>query len=71
MCPPQSSNGATATVSVASATVTTPDTEGLTARRTFEVTIPNRVPVAVGTIADMEVAVDGYRTTEDITTWPT
>ena len=59
-----SSNGATATV-------TTPDTEGLTARRTFEVTIPNRAPVAVGTIADMEVAVDGYRTTENITTWPT
>ena len=42
----------------ATVTVTAEDTEGLTARQTFRVTVPNRAPVAVGTIEDIEVVVD-------------
>ena len=42
----------------ATVTATARDSEGLTARQTFEVTVPNRAPRAVGTIADVEVAVD-------------
>ena len=67
-----SSNPSNATVSVsgsavvvrgvskgaATVTVTAEDTEGLTAQQTFQVTVPNRAPVAVGTIADIEVQVD-------------
>ena len=40
---------------VATVTVTARDPEGLTARQTFEVTVPNRAPEPVGTIADREV----------------
>ena len=36
-------------------TVTASDPEGLDARQTFEVTVPNRAPVSVGTIPEMEV----------------
>ncbi len=39
-------------------TVTATDTEGLTAEQRFRVTVPSRAPVAVGTIADLEVRVD-------------
>ena len=39
-------------------TVTAQDTAGLTAEQSFEVTVPNQAPVAVGTIADREVEVD-------------
>ncbi len=39
-------------------TVTASDPEGLDARQTFEVTVPNRAPVSVGTIPDMEVDPD-------------
>ena len=38
--------------------VTATDTEGLSAVRSFRVTVPNRAPVAVGELEDMEVAVD-------------
>ena len=66
------SNPAVATVSVsgsvvtvaavargaATVTVTATDPGGLAATQTFDVTVPNRAPEPVGTIADMEVAVD-------------
>ncbi|MYH54025.1 MAG: hypothetical protein F4139_13955 [Gemmatimonadetes bacterium] len=39
-------------------TVTARDPEGLTATQSFSVTVPNRAPVVVGTIADGEVYVD-------------
>ena len=39
-------------------TVTASDPGGLDARQTFEVTVPNRAPVAVGTIPDVEVDPD-------------
>lgn len=39
-------------------TVTAQDTAGLTAEQSFQVTVPNQAPVAVGTIADREVEVD-------------
>ena len=39
-------------------TVTAQDTAGLSAEQSFEVTVPNQAPVAVGTIADREVEVD-------------
>ena len=42
----------------ATVTVTATDPEGLSAESTFEVTVPNRAPEAVGTIADVEVEVD-------------
>ena len=42
----------------ATVTVTAEDTEGLTAGQSFEVTVPNRAPVAVGTIDDIEVDMD-------------
>ena len=38
--------------------VTARDPEGLSAEQGFGVTVPNRAPVAVGTIADVEVYVD-------------
>ena len=38
--------------------VTATDPEGLTADRSFGVTVPNRAPVTVGRIADLEVEVD-------------
>ncbi len=38
--------------------VTATDTEGLSAEQGFAVTMPNRAPVTVGTIADLEVEVD-------------
>ena len=42
----------------ATLTVTATDPGGLSAEQGFEVTVPNRTPVAVRTIADMVVAVD-------------
>ena len=39
-------------------TVTATDHEGLSAEQRFGVTVPNRAPVAVGTMADLEVEVD-------------
>ena len=48
----------------ATVTVTAQDTEGLTAEQSFEVTVPNRAPVAVGTIADVEVEVDTTATVD-------
>ena len=42
----------------ATVTVTAADPEGLTARQTFEVTVPNRAPKSLGTIPDIEVEVD-------------
>ncbi|MDE0355939.1 MAG: Ig-like domain-containing protein, partial [Deltaproteobacteria bacterium] len=42
----------------ATVTVTATDPEGLAATQTFRVTVPNRAPEAVGTIADREVAAD-------------
>ena len=42
----------------ATVTVTATDPEGLSAEQSFGVTVPNRMPVAVGTIADLEVEVD-------------
>ena len=48
----------------ATVTVTARDPEGLTARQTFHVTVPNRAPVAVGTIADIEVQVDATATVD-------
>ncbi len=42
----------------ATVTVTATDPEGLSAQQSFGVTVPNRMPVAVGTIADLEVEVD-------------
>ena len=42
----------------ATVTVTAVDPGGLTAEQAFEVTVPNRAPVAVDTIADREVGVD-------------
>ena len=39
-------------------TVTAGDPEGLSAEQTFEVTVPNRAPVVVGTIEDRDVYVD-------------
>ena len=67
-----SSNETTATVTMAGSTVTVAavakgtttvtvtarDPVGLTARQSFEVTVPNRAPVAVGSIADLEVDMD-------------
>ncbi len=67
-----SSNRATATVTMAGSTVTVAaiakgttmvsvtarDPAGLTARQAFQVTVPNRAPVAVGTIEDLEVDMD-------------
>jgi Leucine-rich repeat (LRR) protein len=58
-----STSGTNVTVSAvspgsASITVTARDPGGLTAQQTFQVTVPNRAPVAVGTIADLEVEVD-------------
>ena len=46
-------------VGKATVTVTADDPGGLGAEQIFRVTIPNRAPVAVGTIADREVEVDG------------
>ena len=46
----------------ASVTVTARDPEGLTAEQVFGVTVPNRAPAAVGTIADQSVYVDGTAT---------
>ena len=43
----------------ATVTVTATDTEGLSAEQSFGVTVPNRAPVAVGDVEDMEVGVDG------------
>ena len=40
-------------------TVTGTDPEGLSAEQTFQVTVPNRGPVAVGSIPDLELAVGG------------
>ena len=45
-------------VGSATVTVTARDTAGLAAEQRFEVTVPNRSPAAVGTIADREVEVD-------------
>ena len=45
-------------VGSATVTVTARDTAGLAAEQRFEVTVPNRTPEAVGTIADREVEVD-------------
>ena len=42
----------------ATVTVTATDTEGLSAEQSFGVTVPNRAPATVGTIADVEVEVD-------------
>ena len=42
----------------ATVTVTAEDPGGLRAEQVFAVTVPNRAPVAVGTIADREVQVD-------------
>ena len=42
----------------ATITVTATDTEGLSAEQSFQVTVPNRAPMAVGQLGDMEVAVD-------------
>ena len=42
----------------ATVTVTATDPEGLSATQSFRVTVPNRAPQAVGTIADLEVRVD-------------
>ena len=42
----------------ATVTVTATDPGGLTAEQAFEVTVPNRAPVPVDTIADREVGVD-------------
>ncbi len=67
-----SSNGTTATVTMAGSTVTVTaiakgtttvsvtarDPAGLTAQQAFQVTVPNRAPVAVGSIADIEVEMD-------------
>ena len=39
-------------------TVTAQDTAGLSAEQSFVATVPNRAPVALGTIADREVEVD-------------
>ena len=41
-------------------TVTARDPEGLEAAQSFGVTVPNRAPVAVGTIEDREVQVDSF-----------
>ena len=46
-------------VGKATVTVTADDPGGLGAEQIFRVTIPNRAPMAVGTIADREVEVDG------------
>ncbi len=56
-------SGSTVTVEAvaqgsAEVTVTASDPEGLDARQTFEVTVPNRAPVSVGTIPEMEVDPD-------------
>ncbi len=73
-----SSSTATATVAVsgsmvtvtgvaagsASVTVTARDPEGLTAEQVFGVTVPNRPPLAVGTIADRSVYVDSAATVD-------
>ena len=67
-----SSNEQMATVSVAGSTVTVAaiakgtvtvtvtasDPAGLTAQQTFEATVPNRAPVTVGTIGELEVEMD-------------
>ncbi len=45
-------------VGIVNVTVTAQDTAGLSAEQSFEVTVPNQAPVAVGTIADREVEVD-------------
>ena len=42
----------------ATVTVTATDTEGLSAEQGFQVTVPNRAPVAVGELEDLEVEVD-------------
>ena len=42
----------------ATVTVTARDPEGLTAEQIFGVTVPNRAPMVVGTIADLDVFVD-------------
>lgn len=47
-----------------SVTVTARDPEGLTAEQVFGVTVPNRAPVAVGTIADRSVHVDSTATVD-------
>ena len=39
-------------------TITAADNEGLSAAQTFLVTVPNRAPEAVGTMADLELALD-------------
>ena len=62
---------------VTAVTVTARDPEGLTATQSFTVTVPNRAPVVVDTIADGEVYVDAvlvidaaaYFTTPMATRW--
>lgn len=56
-------SGSTVTVTGVAAgsavvTVTARDPEGLTAEQAFPVTVPNRAPVAVGAIEDLDVFVD-------------
>ena len=48
----------------ATVTVTATDPEGLSAEQSFEVTVPNRAPVAVGEVEDLEVEVDASATVE-------
>ena len=48
----------------ATVTVTARDPEGLTAEHVFGVTVPNRAPAAVGTIADQSVYVDSTATVD-------
>jgi len=47
-----------------SVTVTARDPEGLTVEQVFGVTVPNRAPLAVGTIADRSVYVDSTATVD-------
>ena len=48
----------------ATVTVTAKDGEGLAATQSFAVTVPNRGPVAVGTVEDLEVEVDSVAVVE-------
>ena len=48
----------------ATVTVTATDPEGLTAEQSFGVAVPNRAPVTVGTIAELEVEVDSAAVVE-------
>ena len=45
-------------------TVTGTDPEGLSAEQTFQVTVPNRGPVAVGSIPDLELAVGAEKSVD-------